>query len=93
MKIEQLTIPAIESVSRSQKSSVSFSDILKKSVENVNSLQKQADVAINDLVLGDSKDIVQTMVAMEKADVSFRLMMQVRNKIMQAYEAVMRMQV
>ncbi len=71
----------------------SFSEVLKRSVEKVNALQKQADAAINDLVTGDNKDIVQTMVMMEKADVSFRLMMQVRNKILQAYEEIMRMQV
>ena len=71
----------------------SFSDVLRKSVDKVNTLQKQADAAINDLVVGDNKDIVQTMIMMEKADVSFRLMMQVRNKIIQAYEEIMRMQV
>jgi len=77
----------------SQKSDISFSGMLKKSVEKVNVLQKQADAAIDDLILGDNKDIVQTIIAMEKADISFRLMMQVRNKIIQAYEEIMRMQV
>ena len=100
MKIEQFTIPAvigrdahavIDAPSSSRRGS--FSDMLIKSVEKVNALQKQADATIDDLVLGDNKDIVQTMVAMEKADVSFRLMMQVRNKIIQAYEEIMRMQV
>jgi flagellar hook-basal body complex protein FliE len=67
--------------------------MLKESVEKVNSLQKQADAAIDDLVVGNSKDIVQTMIMMEKADTSFRLMIQVRNKIIQAYEEIMRMQV
>jgi len=67
--------------------------MLKESVEKVNSLQKQADAAIDDLVVGNSKDIVQTMIMMEKVDTSFRLMIQVRNKIIQAYEEIMRMQV
>lgn len=67
--------------------------MLKESVEKVNSLQKQADAAIDDLVVGNSKDIVQTMIMMEKADTSFRLMIQVRNKIIQAYDEIMRMQV
>jgi len=95
MKIEQITKPAIKDVSSSssQKTDKSFSNMLKESVEKVNALQKQADVAINDLVVGNSKDIVQTIIMMEKADVSFRLMTQVRNKIMQAYEEIMRMQV
>lgn len=70
-----------------------FVNVLKESVEKVNALQGEADAAINDLVLGNSKDVVQTMIMMEKADISFRLMMQVRNKIIQAYEEVMRTQV
>jgi len=95
MKIDQITKPVIKDVSSSssQKADKSFSNMLKESVEKVNALQKQADVAINDLVVGNSKDIVQTIIMMEKADVSFRLMTQVRNKIMQAYEEIMRMQV
>ena len=105
MKLQQFAVPAIPNKntrattnsSAPQKSDAtkgtSFVDLLEKSVEKVNSLQKQADVAIDDLVIGNSKDIAQTMIMMEKADVSFRLMMQIRNKIIQAYEEVMRMQV
>ena len=94
MKIEQFAVPNIKTVATaSQKAKESFSDVLKNSVEKVNNLQKEADAAIDDLALGDNKDVVQTIIAMEKADISFRLMMQVRNKIVQAYEEVMRMQV
>lgn len=70
----------------------SFSDVLIESIEKVNALQKEADNAIEELLLGQNKDIVQTMITMEKADISFKLMMQVRNKIIQAYEEIMRMQ-
>lgn len=97
MKIEQFGIPAASGISPTQKLNKSdngnFLDVLKKSVEKVNALQSQADAAIDDLVLGNNKDIAQTMIMMEKADISFRLMMQIRNKIVKAYEEVMRMQV
>ncbi len=105
MKIEQTIFPVIDHIDGSKEvsrnrvseknnqNSESFSDMLIKSVEKVNKLQKEADEAINDLVLGDNKDIVQTMIKMEKADISFKLMMQIRNKIVQAYEEIMRMQV
>jgi len=93
MKIERITLPAIADASSTRKpKDASFSKMLKESVEKVNALQKQADAAIDEMVLGDNKDIVQTMITMEKADISFRLMMQVRNKIIQAYEEIMRMQ-
>ncbi len=97
MKIEQLGGSVASGISAIQKPKKpdkgDFLNVLKKSVEKVNALQNQADAAINDLVLGNNKDIVQTMITMEKADISFRLMMQVRNKIVRAYEEVMRMQV
>jgi len=97
MKIEQPGVFAISGASSSQKlnkpNNTNFLDTLKQSVEKVNALQNQADAAIDDLVLGDSQDITRTMIAMEKADISFRLMMQIRNKIVKAYEEVMRMQV
>jgi len=93
MRIEQVSIPSTTDVSSSRKPNESFLKVLKDSVNKVNELQKQADVAIDDLTLGNSKDIAQTVIMMEKAEIAFRLMTQVRNKIIQAYEEIMRMQV
>ncbi len=59
----------------------------------VQRLQNDADTAIRQLVSGEVKDITDAMVAIEKADVSFQTMMAVRNKIVAAYEEVIRMQV
>ena len=70
-----------------------FTDMLKASIEKVNKLQNDADQAIKELTVGDTKDIHNTMIALEKADMSFQMIMKVRNKIAQAYEEVMRMQV
>jgi flagellar hook-basal body complex protein FliE len=71
----------------------SFGDVLKDSLAQVNSLQNQADAAIKDLATGGPTTLHDTMIALEKADLSFRLMMQVRNKIVEAYQEVVRMQV
>jgi len=71
----------------------SFGEILKTSLSEVNKLQKDADRAIQELAAGNEKDINQTMIALEKAAISFQLMMQVRNKIIAAYQEVIRMQV
>ena len=71
----------------------SFGEILKTSLNEVNQLQKDADQAIQELAAGNEKDIHQTMIALEKAEISFQFMMQVRNKIIAAYQEVMRMQV
>ncbi len=70
-----------------------FSDILRNSLEEANVAQVQADTAVKELVAGRSKNIHETMLAIEKADTSLKLMMQVRNKIIDAYREIMRMQV
>jgi flagellar hook-basal body complex protein FliE len=71
----------------------SFSEILRNSVQNVNELQTQADTAIKELVAGRSKNIHETMLTIERADSALKLAMSVRNKILDAYKEVMRMQV
>ncbi len=70
-----------------------FTEMLKDSMEQVNTQQSQADQAIKELVAGRSKNIHETMLTIEKADTSLKLMMQVRNKILDAYKEVMRMPV
>jgi len=70
-----------------------FADTLSESLQKVNDLQKKADNAIEDFAAGKTGNIHETMIAVGKADVAFRLTMQVRNKIVEAYQEVMRMQV
>lgn len=69
----------------------SFEQLLKSSLEEVNGLQKQADEAIQELATGETQDLHRTMVLMEKAELSLRLMVQVRNKLLDAYQEIMRM--
>ena len=71
----------------------SFAETLTESLDKVNDLQKEADVAIEDFATGKTRNIHETMIAVNKADLAFRLTMQVRNKIVEAYQEVMRTQV
>jgi flagellar hook-basal body complex protein FliE len=70
-----------------------FGDVLKDSLAQVNALQNQADGAIQSLATGGTATLHDTMLALQKAELSFKLMMQVRNKIVEAYQEVLRMQV
>ncbi len=70
-----------------------FGEILKDAISTVNELQHQSDQEIQKLMTGESQDLHTTVIAMQKADLSFQMMMQVRNKIVQAYQEIMRMQV
>lgn len=91
-KLEQATGIGGTPSSQSKVEGKAFGDVLKDSINRVDTLQKEADQAIQDMATG-SGDIHNAMIAMEKANVSFQMMMQVRNKIVSAYEEVMRMQV
>ncbi len=69
----------------------SFKEVLSRSLKEVNDLQNEAELAIRDLAQGKHGDLHRTMVLIEKADLSFRLMMRVRNKLLEAYQEIMRM--
>jgi flagellar hook-basal body complex protein FliE len=71
----------------------SFAEMLKSHLTEVNHLQTSADVAAQNLASGQDKDIHNTMIAMEKAGLALQLTMQVRNKALEAYQEIMRMQV
>ncbi|MFQ5671645.1 MAG: flagellar hook-basal body complex protein FliE [Nitrospinales bacterium] len=71
----------------------SFTDTLAESLNRVNEIQQDADKAIEKLVSGKTQNIHETMLAVGKADMAFRMTMQVRNKIVEAYQEVLRMQV
>jgi flagellar hook-basal body complex protein FliE len=71
----------------------SFGDFLSESLKKVDDLQKGADAAVEQMAKGEGPGIQEAMVAIEKADVAFKLMMEVRQKILDAYQEVIRMQV
>lgn len=73
--------------------SVSFADTLKEAIATVNQMQKTADRAAQDLATGRTDNIADVMIASEKADVALKVMIQVRNKIVDAYQEIMKMQV
>ncbi len=71
----------------------SFGQMLAGSIAEVNNLQVEANTAIEKLVSGRSQNLHETMLAVEKAEIAFRTMNQVRQKVIDAYQEVMRMQV
>jgi len=71
----------------------SFSNVLNEIVGDVDRLQKAAEKTTDKLLTGELEDVHQVVVAMEEAQTSFRLLMEVRNKMVEAYREVMKMQV
>jgi flagellar hook-basal body complex protein FliE len=90
---EQSSISNPGNSSTADAKGVGFMDVLAKSMEEVNVSQVGADQAIKDLIAGKSKNLHETMLAVQKAELSLKTMMQVRNKVLEAYKEIMRMQV
>ncbi len=81
-----------EGPSEDQSKLKSFGEILTDSLKDVNELQKEANLLVERLASGESKDLQGTMLAVEKADIAFRAMNQIRSKVLDAYREVMKMQ-
>jgi flagellar hook-basal body complex protein FliE len=71
----------------------SFGEFIKEMVNETNATGLQADVKMNEVAAGRNKDLHGAVLAMEKADIQFRMLTQVRNKVIEAYREIMRMQV
>jgi flagellar hook-basal body complex protein FliE len=70
-----------------------FGDVMKSYLDNVNGASQQAAEAVTDLMSGKTGDILPAVSAMAKADLSFKLLLGVRNKVIDAYKQTMNMQV
>ncbi len=75
-----------------QKSSDNFSSILDKTLGEVNSLQEEGDKAMSDIATGSVKDLHQAAIAIDKAEMSMKLTLEVRNKAINAYKELARTQ-
>lgn len=73
-------------------SNISFSDCLKKALDEVNDLQLKASQSAEKLALGDESYLHNTVIAYEKANLALELTIEIRNKIVEAYQEIMRIQ-
>lgn len=70
-----------------------FGELMQSALNRVGTLHVEADRAVEDLTLGRATDIHSTMIAVEKAGIAMELALQVRNKLLNAYETLMRQQI
>lgn len=70
-----------------------FVDLLRQGLQGVNDMQQESQSQIEDLLTGKDVNSAEVMTSMQKADMSFRLLVQVRNKLMKAYEELNAMRV
>jgi len=65
-----------------------FKNILLEALNQVNTMQSQANEAVQQLVTGGEVNPAEVLTTLQKADISFRMMLQIRNKLVQAYQEV-----
>ena len=65
-----------------------FKDVLMQQIDEVNKMQAEAEQAVEDLQTGRRDDMAQVLMAQQKADLAFQMLLQVRNKLMDAYQEV-----
>ena len=71
--------------------STGFKEVIKTAIDNVDSMEKDGDKSILSLIQG-KEDVHTTMIALQKADISMRMLLSVRNKVIEAYKDIMHMQ-
>ena len=95
MRVELNTLPLKldQETNLNNQEKLSFSDILKNFIQDVNNDLLTAKQVEQDLAVGKVENIQETMYLIEKADISFKLLTEIRNKALEAYQEIMRMQV
>jgi flagellar hook-basal body complex protein FliE len=92
LKIQDLQhVPVSNNGNVKQKGSAEFAKVMKGAINNVDKMEREANRSIVGLLQGKA-DIHETMVAIQKADISMRLLLTIRNKVIDAYREIMRMQ-
>jgi len=87
-------INEVEKIKNDQKTKgVNFGETIKNFLEAVNSAQKESQEKVSDIITGKSDDLTEAMVKMEEARLSFNLMLEIRNKLVEAYKEIERMPV
>ncbi|MGI6552532.1 MAG: flagellar hook-basal body complex protein FliE [Clostridia bacterium] len=71
----------------------SFAQVLNEKLQEVNQLQKEADLLTNQFLVGEVEDLHQVMIAAEKANLALQMTVQIRNKLVEAYQEISRMQI
>ena len=82
--------PSVTTPKTDSKTGISFNETLQKYITEANDLQIKADRDIQRMIAGDEIDAHEVMTAVEKANMSFEMVMEIRNKMMEAYREVMK---
>ena len=89
---QQLATPTVGSIAPAENGDT-FKNFLIDSIDQVNTMQQEADLAVEDLFTGGDTTPAEVLTAVQKADLAFRMMMQARNKLVQVYQEIQNIQI
>lgn len=80
--------PSLSGASQTEAVQSTFKDYLLDSIQQVNSMQQEADTAVEKMMTGGDVNPAEVLTAVQKADLAFKMMIQVRNKLVAAYDEI-----
>jgi flagellar hook-basal body complex protein FliE len=90
--IQPITVPQIEGASTAPASGTDFKDVLSSAIGEVQNATNSADKSVESFLKGDGDDLHSTILSVQRAGLEFDMLLQVRNKVVSAYQEIMRMQ-
>lgn len=87
-----LTVLPLDAGPAKANNTTSFQDVLREAVARVENSRTAADQAVDQFITGENQDLHSTVLATQKASLDFEYLLQVRNKVVQGYQEIMRMQ-
>ena len=92
LPISSAAVPEVIRSAGSPKGGASFQDVFASAVQNVETAGKTASASVESFLSGEGEELHTTILATQRAELSFELFLQARNKVVSAYQEIMRMQ-
>jgi flagellar hook-basal body complex protein FliE len=92
-KIDNNSVNVLNKAVKNQKSDIDFADVLKNEIDETNELMQKADKAEADIATGAVKDLAGASITIQKAEMKMKMMLEVRNKAINAYKELLKTQI
>ncbi|KUO52774.1 MAG: flagellar hook-basal body protein FliE [Desulfitibacter sp. BRH_c19] len=92
-QVQPLSLPNVATNNKPKVELGSFASFLKENLNKTNELQIEADVLTQRMAVGDDVELHEVMIATEKAELAMQLTLQIRNKLIEAYQEISKMQI
>lgn len=85
--------PRRQEIASGESDTQSFADVLSNAINSVDETMKTSDQQVQDFIAGESNNVHDVMISMQRAQMSFKMMVEIRNKAIETYQEISRMQI